>query len=241
MAGMGSIARLAIFAAAAILTVLGFLLPALHLVPEGTARLPGGLAKLASPVALALVAALAVSAVQVMRGHRSPAVAVWTAVAALLLAAIVAGIVAMSGARAGAWTRLGASALALLAHSRLLRRFDAAPVVALAPALPQPIATPPRPAATLVRAAEIGHAGIRITTDAGDTRMRWDDILRVQLITGLEPGVELTTREAILRFNRKTTADYRFLPGATDGTAADNLRRLYDYARERNPGLRLTP
>ncbi|HUQ07294.1 MAG TPA: hypothetical protein VM261_32605 [Kofleriaceae bacterium] len=228
---MGPIARLTIFAAAAVLTLLGFFLPEFQLVPDGTMRLAGGLAMLASAVACVLVAAIVASCVQVVRGHRSPAIAAWTSVSAVGLALVVLGVVITFRARSGTWTSLAACGLALIAHTRLPQPRPQ----------PQPIAAPPRKPTTIVRAAEVGHAGLRVTTDAGSTSFAWEELLRVQLITGLEPGVEITTRGAILRINRKTTADYRFLPGATDGTAADNLRRLYEYAREKNPGLRLTP
>lgn len=282
---MGQIARLATFAAAAVLLLLGFLVPWFHVdlmggvnvelnaVPfrgssglevvlcdgcptVGTGRLPGGLAWLASYVALQLGVALVVSGVHVLRGHRTPGIAAWTTISSVGLALLVIGILVSFdaprgydvavGSRPGPWFFLATCALALVGHSRLLDRLDPPPLIeAAAPPLPiermKPIEAPPRKPTTLVRSADVGHAGMRITTDAGSTRLAWEDIRRVQHITGLEPGVELTTRDAILRINRKSDVDYRFVPGPTDGTPADNLRRLYEYARERNPALRLTP
>jgi hypothetical protein len=266
---MGQIARLATFAAALLLVVLAFFLPwfridqwgmnvelnalpmrgtsglEIHVCdgcpPVGTGRLPGGLAWLASYVGFQLAIALVVSAVQVLRGHRSTAIATWTVLSAVGLALLVLGMIASfdGSSRAGAWLMLLACPAAIVAHTRLLDRFDPPPLIE-APPPPMPIERLERKAATIVRAADVGQAGMRITTDAGVTRLAWEDVLRVQLVTGLEPGVELTTRGASLRINRKTAVDYRFLPGATDGTAADNLRRLYEYVREQNPALRVT-
>ncbi len=285
MEGMGPIARLAIFGGAALLTILGFVLPwfrldlmggldvELNALPfrgtsglevvlcdgcetVGTGRLPGGLAWLASYVAVQFLVALGVSAVQVLRGHRSTPIAVWTAISAIALGLLVVGVLASFdapagmnvdvGARAGLWCVLAACPLALLGHGRLLDRLDPPPLVEASPP-PAPIErltpteAPPRRTAVHVKSADVGQAGLRITTEQGTTRLAWEDILRAQLITGIEPGVELTTRGAILRINRKSDVDYRFVPGAVDGTIADKLRRLYEFAREKNPALRLTP
>jgi hypothetical protein len=285
MEGMGQIARLATFAVAAILTLLAFFLPwfridlmggldvemnaipfrgssGLEVIlcdgcePIGTGRLPGGLAWLASYVGFQFLFALVVSGVQVLRGHRSPAVTLWTCLSAIGLGLLVLGVLASFGpprgvdvavsSKPGIWFLLAACPLALVGHTRLFDRFDPPPLIEAAPPPApierlQPVEAPGRKASTFVRAADVGHAGLRVTTDAGSSRLAWKDVTRVQLITGLEPGVELTTRDAILRITRKSEVDYRFLPGATDGSAADNLRRLYEYARERNPSLRMTP
>jgi hypothetical protein len=267
---MGQIARLATFATAFLLVVLAFFLPwfrieqwgvdvelnalplrgtsglELHMCDDcpafGTGRLPGGLAWLASYVAFQLAIALVVSGVQVLRGHRSAAITMWTTLSAVALALLVLGIIYTfdGSSRAGAWLMFLACPASIIGHTRLFDRFDPPPLIE-APPPPLPIERLERKSSTIVRAADIGQAGLRITTDDGVTRLTWDDVLRVQLISGLEPGVELTTRGASLRINRKTTVDYRFLPGATDGTAADNLRRLYEFVRERNPALRMTP
>lgn len=216
----------------------------------GTGRLPGGLAWLASYVAFQFGVALVVSGVQVLRGYRSAKITVWTMASAIGLAVLLLLIVITFDSprgmnvdvstRAGVWLMFVACLLAVVGHTRLFDRFD--PIV-VEPVVepPEMIHAPARKPSTFVRGADIGQAGLRITTDDGVTRLAWEDVLRVQLITGLEPGVELTTRDAILRINRKSNVDYRFLPGTTDGGAADNLRRLYEYARERNPALRLTP
>ncbi|KAB2899013.1 MAG: hypothetical protein F9K40_10740 [Kofleriaceae bacterium] len=280
---MGQIARLVIFALACLFVILGFVLPwfqiggsdgfpvELNATPfrgtsglevvlcdgcptVGTGRLPGGLAWLAVYVALQLCVALVVSGVQVLRGHRQPNITAWTVISALVLGALVFGVLmtfdAPRGvdvdvsARAGLWLTLAACGLALAGHSRLLDRLDpvVAPVATVV-AMPEPVRVERRSrlAPTLVRKADVGQAGMRITTEEGTTRLAWEDILRVQLITGVEPGVELTTRDALLRINRKSDVDYRFIPGGDSSNAADNLRRLYEFARERNPALRMTP
>jgi hypothetical protein len=207
----------------------------------GTGRLPGGLAWLASYLAFQFAIVLVLSGVQVLRGYRSPAIAIWTIVSASALALLVLGTVATfdGSSRAGAWLMFLACPVAIVGHTRLFDRFDPPPLIE-APPPPMPIERLERKTSTIVRAADVGQAGLRITTDEGVTRLAWEDILRVQLISGLEPGVELSTRGANLRINRKSNIDYRFLPGPTDGTAADNMRRLYEFVREKNPALRVT-
>lgn len=223
--------------------------------PVGTGRLAGGLAWLASYVAFQFAIAIVVSGVQVLRGYRSPSITLWTTLPAIGLGLLVLGVLASFGARAAdvevsskpaPWFLLGACVLAAVGHSRVFDRLDPPPLIEAVPPPVQierlqPVEAPARKAPTHVRAADVGHAGMRITTEAGSMRLAWEDVARIQLIAGVEPGVELTTRDAILRITRKSEVDYRFIPGAVDGSDAEKLRCLYEYARERNPSLRLTP
>jgi hypothetical protein len=162
MGSMAQIARLATFVVALVLVVLAYVFDwfhvdvgeldvHVHLNPlpvrgssgllitacEGcptayTGRLPGGMAWLASCVALQFLAALAASAWQVLKAYRSPALTAWTTVSAGVLAlltlvvlwtfAVPRGFTLHTGP--GPYLLLAACALALLGHARLFDRLD---------------------------------------------------------------------------------------------------------------------
>ncbi len=217
-----------------------------------TGRLPGGLAWLAAHIALQFCVALVASGYQVLKGYRSPAITTWTALSAIALGLITLLVLWSFGpprgldvgvsSRFGLWSALVAGALAVIGHSRLLDRFDS---LVAGPVEPSEPTEPARPAAlrdvrgpaTHVRSGDAGHAGMRVTTDLGERRFTWADVQKILLVTTVEPAVEITLRDAVLRITRKSAVDYRYLPGATDGTDLDNLRRLYNVAREQNPAL----
>jgi hypothetical protein len=97
-----------------------------------TGRLPGGMAWLASMVAVQFAAALLASGWQVLKGYRHPGITAWTTISAIvlgILTVIVLGTFEVPrgftlDTGLGAYAALLACALALIGHSRLPDRLD---------------------------------------------------------------------------------------------------------------------
>jgi hypothetical protein len=97
-----------------------------------TGRLPGGMAWLASCIALQFAAALVASGWQVLQGWRNPAITAWAVISAVALGLttlfvlwtfdVPRGFTVDAGL--GPFAALLACALALVAHSRLPDRLD---------------------------------------------------------------------------------------------------------------------
>jgi hypothetical protein len=119
--------------------------------------------------------------------------------------------------------------LGLLPQIPGARAIHAPPVVGRTPAV---VAT------TVVTQADFGHAGLRVRTEDGaERRVEWIELRTIALDASRDrPHLDLVTRDGeALRITPTSRVDYRFLPGGVAQNEADNLRRLEQFARERNP------
>lgn len=169
------------------------------------------------------------------------------------------------GASWGLLAAVAAIPVTYLAQTNIFDHLDDTPVgvdpvpaavVVRAPAAPTPAAqvvaalargsivtsasAPLAVATTAVIAADFGHAGLRVRTEDGDERrVEWSALRHAFLDTsGGGYHLDLVTHAGeALRITPASRIDYRFLPGGIAVDDVENLRRLEQFARQRNPAL----
>lgn len=136
---------------------------------------------------------------------------------------------------------------AVIAQTNLFDNFASDEELGLLPELPKARAlhapavtarTPAVVATTNVKQADFGHAGLRVRTDDGvERQVEWTGLRTIVLDTsGARAHLDLVTSNGeALRISATSRVDYRFLPGGIAQNETDNLRRLEQFARERNP------